>query len=114
MRIHEKLKEKISNSTFHALPNIYKTDHFFLKIMWFCLFLIASALSIILIKKSINDYLDYETVTKIQIGIEQPAEFPTVSFQFSYAYSPVFSLEGNIIKLYDFFQLTIPQSPHIY
>jgi hypothetical protein len=99
MRIHEKLKEKISNSTFYALPNIYKTDHFFLKIMWFCLFLIAFALSIILIKKSINDYLDYETVTKIQIGIEQPAEFPTVSFQFSYAYTPVYSLERNIINI---------------
>ena len=100
MRIQEKLKEKISNSTFHALPNIYKTEHFYLKIMWFCLFLIAFALSIILIKKSINDYLDYETVTKIQIGIEQPAEFPTVSFQFSYAYSPVYSLERNIINIY--------------
>ncbi len=100
MRILEKIKEKISNSTFHALPNIYKTENLCLKRMWFCLFLIAFALSIILIKKSINDYLDFETVTKIQIGIEQPAEFPTVSFQFSYAYSPVFSLEGNIIKLY--------------
>jgi hypothetical protein len=99
MRIQEKFKEKISNSTFHALPNIYKTDHFFLKIMWFCLFLIAFALSIILIKKSINDFLDYETVTKIQIGIEQPAEFPTVSFQFSYAYTPVYSLERNIINI---------------
>ena len=100
MRIQEKIKEKISNSTIHALPNIYKTENFYFKIMWVCLFLIAFALSIILIKKSINDYLDYETVTKIQIGIEQPAEFPTVSFQFSYAYSPVYSLERNIIKLY--------------
>ena len=47
-----------------------------------------------------HDYLDYVTVTKIQIGIEQPAEFPTISFQFSYAYSPVYSLERNIINIY--------------
>ena len=87
MRIHEKLKEMILDSTIHALPNIYKTENFYLKKMWFCLFLIAFAFSIILIKKSINDYLDYETV-------------PTISFQFSYAYSPVYSLERNIINIY--------------
>ncbi len=60
MRIQEKFKEMILDSTIHALPNIYKTEHFYFKIMWFCLFLITFLFSIILIKKSINDFLDYE------------------------------------------------------
>ena len=67
-----KLKEMLMDSTIHALPNIYKTDRILFKIMWFCFFLTTFAFSAQLITKSINDYLKYETITQIDINLEQP------------------------------------------
>ena len=100
-RIKEKIKEMITDSTIHALPNIYKTEKIYFKLMWFSFFLITFIFSIRYIYKTVSDYLLYETVTKISIGIDQPAPFPTVSFQFQYGFSSAnYTLEGNIIKLY--------------
>jgi len=100
-RIKEKIKEMITDSTIHALPNMYKTEKIYFKLMWFSFFLITFIFSIRYIYKTVSDYLLYETVTKISIGIDQPAPFPTVSFQFQYGFSSAnYTLEGNIIKLY--------------
>jgi hypothetical protein len=100
-RIQEKIKEMITDSTIHALPNIYKTEKIYFKLMWFSFFLITFIFSIRYIYKTVTDYLLYETVTQISIGIDQPAPFPTVSFQFQYGFSSAnYTLEGNIIKLY--------------
>jgi hypothetical protein len=101
VRIQEKIKEMMTDSTIHALPNIYKTEKIFFKLMWLSFFLITFIFSIRYIYKTVSDYLLYETVTKISIGIDQPAPFPTVSFQFQYGFSSAnYTLEGNIIKLY--------------
>jgi hypothetical protein len=74
-RIKKRLKEILSDSTIHALPNIYKTDRILFKIMWFFFFLATFFTSIRLIVTSINDYLEYETITQVDIGSEQPGNY---------------------------------------
>lgn len=74
-RIKKRLKEILSDSTIHALPNIYKTDRILFKIMWFFFFLATFITSIRLIVTSINDYLEYETITQVDIGSEQPGNY---------------------------------------
>jgi hypothetical protein len=74
-RIKKRLKEILSDSTIHALPNIYKTDRILFKIMWFFFFLATFVTSIRLIVTSINDYLEYDTITQVDIGSEQPGNY---------------------------------------
>ena len=74
-RIKKRLKEMLSDSTIHALPNIYKTERILFKIMWFFFFLATFFTSIRLIVTSINDYLEYETITQVDIGSEQPGNY---------------------------------------
>ncbi len=74
-RIKKRLKEILSDSTIHALPNIYKTDRILFKIMWFFFFLATFFTSIRLIVTSINDFLEYETITQVDIGSEQPGNY---------------------------------------
>ncbi len=74
-RIKKRLKEILSDSTIHALPNIYKTDRILFKIMWFFFFLATFFTSIRLIVASINDFLEYETITQVDIGSEQPGNY---------------------------------------
>ena len=72
LRIQKCLKEKIKESTIHALPMIFKTDRFFFKIMWVVLFVITFYFNIQYTIRSINEFLLYETITQIEIGFEQP------------------------------------------
>lgn len=100
-RIKKRLREMILESTIHGLPNVLKTDAIHLKIIWICLFLVTFIVSIYMIIGNINDYLNYEVTTNIDLVYEQPVIFPTVSFQFNYGYSNAnYSLENNIIKMF--------------
>ena len=74
-QIKQKFKQMLMDSTIHALPNIFKTNRIFFKIMWLCFFLVSFAFSVQLIKKSINDYLKYETISQIDVGFEQPGSY---------------------------------------
>lgn len=95
------LKNIILESTNNDSPNLMNTNNPFYKIIWFIAFLIASSLSIFTIKETINIYLNYEVITNFDLVYEQPALFPTISFQFDYGFSKTnYSLEGTIVKLY--------------
>jgi hypothetical protein len=71
-RIRKCFKEGIMNSTIHALPKIMMADKLYSKIMWILFFIISFGFNIQLIGRCITDYLSYETITKIDIGSEQP------------------------------------------
>ena len=100
-RIKECVKEATLSSTIHGIPNALRAEKTFIKFLWIIGFLTTVSTSIYLISKNINDYLEYETVTKISVINEQPTIFPTLSFQFNYSnFQGNYSLENNVIKLF--------------
>ena len=81
--IYSKVKgvvvEIATNSSTHGLPNIARTNSFFLKIMWFIFTVLCTSICLYLNVKTILNYLDYEVVTKISVINQIPAPFPTIT-----------------------------------
>ena len=71
--------QAISDSTAHGLPNIIKSEKLFLKIFWIIIFILSSSYAINFILDSVNAYLSYESVTKIEVTKDLPSQFPAVS-----------------------------------
>ena len=69
-RIQKCIKEMIMNTTIHALPIILKTEKIYLKILLFIFSIISIGFNFQLVTKYINDYLTYETITKINTGFD--------------------------------------------
>src|SRR4051812_18516562 len=67
------------SSTSHGLPNIFRTESRFLKVMWTVAFVLSSAYCSYLVYQSICKYLDYEVTTKMQTIQEKPTKFPMVT-----------------------------------
>ena len=78
-KIKKKSIELILVSTSHGLPNAFRTENKFLKFMWLILFLICISTGCYTVFSSINDYLQYEVVNKIDINYEMPAHFPSLT-----------------------------------
>jgi hypothetical protein len=72
-------KEACLNSTSHGIPNIVRSQMFFLKFLWFIMLLASSGGCLYLVLKAIASYLDYDVVTKISVNAEIPALFPVVT-----------------------------------
>jgi hypothetical protein len=79
-QIIEKSIELALSSSFIGLPNIFRTDKIFLRIMWIFLFLISSGATIYTILKAVNNYLAYDKITNIYVFNQKQAEFPAVTF----------------------------------
>ena len=78
--IKNNLSEILGESTAYGLPKIFKSKRIFLKIFWLAFFLMGSIASIYYIVQSINSYLLYEVIPKIEIINENPMQFPTITF----------------------------------
>lgn len=79
-KIKNKLISLIQDSTSHGLPNVFRTERLFFKIMWFTFFLISLAFGTWTIISSFIDFFNYDVVTQIDIVYEIPTQFPTVTF----------------------------------
>ena len=79
-RMKHVIIETAEFSTSHGIPNIVRSQSYFLKIMWLLCFLVSSGGCAYLVYRSISNYFDYEVVTKINVVAEVPAPFPTISF----------------------------------
>ena len=97
MRIFSQFKQILTdtliNSTVHAIPNIIRSEHKSLKIMWLIFFTISTGLCSFLVIEAILDYLNFDVNTEIRNiydGNETP--FPTITicnknmFTSAYAY----------------------------
>ena len=71
--------ESASDSTTHGLPHIFKRKHVSIKMFWLICFLISSGVCGYMIVKSVINYFEHETVSKVQRIYEIPALFPTIS-----------------------------------
>ena len=72
-----KLKILVSDSTTFGLPNIVKREGIFSKIFWLIFVLLGTIASIFFTIETLNDYFEYETITKIEYKYQHPLRFPT-------------------------------------
>lgn len=73
------VKEVASESTTHALPQIFKRENPFIKALWIVCFLGSTGVCAWFISTAMIDYFGYETVSKTYTVLEIPSVFPTVS-----------------------------------
>ena len=78
-KIKSKSKELVLVSTSHGLPNIFRSQHSAIKLMWICLFTASISMGFYMVTRSIIEYLDFETVTKINVINETPTQFPAIT-----------------------------------
>ena len=74
------LKEVFEDSTIHAIPRIIKSKIMLIKFLWFLCFLVSTGYCSYLILDAVNDYLNYEHTTQIDVYPEVPAKFPYIEF----------------------------------
>lgn len=79
----EKLNETcymlLLNSTAHGISNLIRTRNISIKIMWLIFLLASISVGLYYTISNIIDFLNYNTVTTIEVINEQQSEFPTVS-----------------------------------
>ena len=64
---------------YDGYSKIFQTNAIWVKILWTLLFLIFSGLTALLVIKNITDYLKYEVTSIIEVKIEKPSDFPTIT-----------------------------------
>ena len=92
------LKEFCLSSTTHAIPNIFRSENIFLKIMWIIFFLLSSGVCLYLIVQSFQDFFSYPVTTTVQIINEPKVVFPTISIC---NINPFKTGNDNITKIYN-------------
>jgi len=75
--IANKLKILVSDSTTFGLPNIVKRERIYNKIFWLIFVLLGTIASFFFTIETLNDYFEYETITKIEYKYQHPLRFPT-------------------------------------
>jgi len=78
-KIKLKTKELLMASTSHGIPNVFRTNRIFFKIMWIILFIISTMIGINTVIGTIETYLNYEVVTIIDVIAEIPTDFPAIT-----------------------------------
>jgi len=78
-KLEIKVKDLLLSSTSHGLPNIFRTQRKSIKIMWLILFALFSTVGTYMVYSTINNYLKYEVVTKLEVIYQKPAEFPAIT-----------------------------------
>lgn len=79
-KILKKTLELTSNFTLLGLPNIFKRNRLLNKIFWAVYVFLSTTASIYLAIAAVNDYFEYDIITKIESNYQQPLQFPTVTF----------------------------------
>ena len=80
LNLKSKFVELSSGWTAHGYHNIYRSEHWPVRLMWILIFLLASILCGYMVYKSITDYLQYDVVTKIRDYSQVPANYPVITF----------------------------------
>ena len=102
--------------TIHSIPNIFRTKHITIKLIWIGAFLISSGLCSFLVYSSINNYLGFNVVTTIKVVRETPIIFPSITicnanpFVTESSFKTVYSItKSNFgVDLYDVLNPNIP------
>ena len=65
--------------TFHCYPKVFLYENKLVKCVWLVLFILLVGFTGYLLINILNDYFDYEVVSKIQVVNEVPTVFPAVT-----------------------------------
>ena len=84
---HKKLSKKLKKETIkqietlttHGFPNIFRSKHILVKIIWTILFLGALGLLIYLLYNNVNDYLEYNVTTVVRSINVDELDFPVIT-----------------------------------
>jgi hypothetical protein len=79
LKILRVIRKNLTDSTIHAIPNIFSINHLIIKIMWLGCLLVSGSLCSYFIVSSIQEYLEYHVITNIKIENENPIGFPSVT-----------------------------------
>ena len=79
-RLKKQVVTLLKASTAYGVPNLINSKSILNKIFWIFYLCISAVLSICFINGTVNDYLNYDVVTKIENIYKQPLKLPTVSF----------------------------------
>ena len=74
-----KLLNCLQRTTSHGLPNISRTHNLAIRLLWITCTLISAGLCAFMIISSVNEYFEYDVVTKIRVIDQVPLEFPTIT-----------------------------------
>ena len=94
----------VEESTIHGLPRISKTDSWLIKMVWLGAFLASSSCCIYLNINSIMNFLQYDTITRIETIRQSPADFPVITLcnYNQYPFNDTHSLIDNISSMFNF------------
>jgi hypothetical protein len=79
-KILKKTWELTSDFTLLGLPNIFKRKRLLNKIFWTVYVFLSTTASIYLVIAAVNDYFEYDIITKIESNYQQPLQFPAITF----------------------------------
>jgi hypothetical protein len=79
IKIREKFFKWSESSTSHGYPNIFRSPHLSIRILWSISFLTSSILCFLLVYKSTTEYFNFDVVTKVRVIEESPTLFPVVT-----------------------------------
>ena len=79
-KMRDKFIELSSASTSHGFPNMFRTKHCPVRVMWLIFFLVSTGFCIFMVYRSVNDYLSYDIVNKIRDFSEVPMVYPVITF----------------------------------
>ena len=74
-----KLLNCFQSTTSHGLPNMFKTHSLTIRLLWIACTLVSTVLCSYMVISSVNEYFEYDVVTKIRVIDQVPLEFPTIT-----------------------------------
>jgi hypothetical protein len=78
-KIKTNLLEITQTSTTYGVPNFFRTNRLFFKLIWVSYILASACLSAFFVTQSIIYYYQYDIVTKVTVFNEYPSPFPAVA-----------------------------------
>jgi hypothetical protein len=79
IEILNEIKETLSSSSIHSFPNIVQTKFKSIKFVWVICFLISSSACAFFITTSLNEYFEYDIVSKTNTKYKTKIDFPIIS-----------------------------------
>jgi acid-sensing ion channel 5 len=79
VELKKKFIEWSSVSTSHGYPNIFRTKHTSVKILWAICLVVSISLCLFLLIRGIKAFLEFDVVTSIKTVEERPALFPSIT-----------------------------------
>jgi hypothetical protein len=108
-KIFKLIRETLSNTTFHGLPNLARATNRYQFVVWLSFTLISTCFCVALVISEIENYFEYEVVTKIRSYHEYKVFFPKVTictsvmFETEFAYDFLINITrtNNLTNIFD-------------